>query len=155
MQADEDSAHVKIPPPLLLLSILIIGGFIQWMYPVSIVSESLRWPIGIILIVAGIGTILYSAWLFRKAQTRIEPWKTTSHIIKTNIYSLSRNPIYFAFLIIGLGVAFMANSLWIVLSLIPLIFLLNTLVIQKEERYLEKKFGQEYLEYKAQVRRWI
>jgi len=155
LKIEEDSAQVRIPPPVLLVSCLLLGGILHWLRPIHIFSENGGLVIGPVLIIGGIATIIYSALLFKKAQTNIEPWKTTSNIITTGIYGKTRNPIYLAFLIIGFGVACAVNSLWIALMLLPLILLLRKFVIDKEERYLERKFGQEYLAYKEKVRRWI
>lgn len=155
LKADADSAHVKFPPPLMLLAMLLVGGILNRFFPAPFVNETFRWPLGILFLIVGLGIILYSAKLFQKAQTKIEPWKTTSNIIQTGVYKYSRNPIYLSFVVIGLGVAFVANSLWIAISMIPLMWILNIFVIQKEEKYLATKFGSEYLDYKSRVRRWL
>ena len=49
----------------------------------------------------------------------------------------------------------LANALWAILLLPAALLVIQRGVIEREERYLERKFGEEYLSYKAQVRRWI
>ena len=53
------------------------------------------------------------------------------------------------------GVASFANALWAILLLPATLFVVQRGVMEREERYLERKFGEEYLRYKARVRRWI
>ena len=155
LKADVDSAHVKFPPPLIALLNILFGTLLNWFWPAPIVSENLRWPLGALLILGGVGIMVSCSRLFKKAQTNIAPSKTTSHIVTTGIYGLSRNPIYLSFVIVGVGIAIAVNSLWIVLMQIPVVLLIRKFVIAKEEHYLESKFGDEYRNYKQNVRRWI
>jgi protein-S-isoprenylcysteine O-methyltransferase Ste14 len=53
------------------------------------------------------------------------------------------------------GIASLANALWVILLLPVALLVIQRGVIEREEHYLERKFGEEYLRYKAQVRRWI
>jgi protein-S-isoprenylcysteine O-methyltransferase Ste14 len=155
LKTDSDSAHVKFPPPLMALLSALFGALINWIWPIQLIQEDLRWPLGTVFILVGLGVIISCSQLFKKAQTNIEPWKTTSHIVTTGIYGVSRNPIYLSFVLIGLGIAFAVNSLWIVLMQILVVVLIQKFVIAKEERYLESKFGDEYRSYKSKVRRWL
>jgi protein-S-isoprenylcysteine O-methyltransferase Ste14 len=155
MQIDEDSARVRIPPPVILFSSIVIGWGLNVFFPLSFIPENYRAVLGASFIVIGLGIINYCAYLFKKAQTEIKPWKKTSNIITTGLYGISRNPIYTCFVIVVLGAAFAINSLWVVLMLIPMILIIDKYVIAKEERYLEKKFGEEYKSYKNKVRRWL
>ncbi len=155
LKMDQDSAHVSFPPPLILLLSLIAGSFLHWIYPIEIIPSAFRWPLGLVFILTGLGVVISCSRIFKKAQTNIEPWKTTSHIVTTGIYGISRNPIYLSFLVFGLGVAFAVNTLWIIVMLIPFFVLIQKFVIAKEERYLESKFGDEYRRYRSTVRRWI
>jgi protein-S-isoprenylcysteine O-methyltransferase Ste14 len=54
-----------------------------------------------------------------------------------------------------IGLAIGLNSLWILVTLIPFYFVLRYGVIDREEAYLERKFGRDYLDYKDRVRRWL
>ena len=54
-----------------------------------------------------------------------------------------------------MGIASLANALWAILLLPATLFVIRRGVIEREERYLERKFGEEYLRYKARVRRWV
>jgi len=49
----------------------------------------------------------------------------------------------------------MVNSLWAILLLPGALIVIRYGVINREERYLEQKFGEQYLGYKAKVRRWM
>src|ERR1700730_5244051 len=75
--------------------------------------------------------------------------------VTLGVFRKSRNPVYLGMLLLCAGVAFLANSLWILVLVLPLAIILQKGVIEPEESYLEKKFGDKYLRYKAKVRRWI
>jgi protein-S-isoprenylcysteine O-methyltransferase Ste14 len=53
------------------------------------------------------------------------------------------------------GIASLANALWAIILLPVALLVIERGIIEREERYLERKFGEEYLSYKARVRRWI
>ncbi len=159
MSVEPDSAQLRIPPPILLLVCLIAGwGLDQgWSWPIL---PATRWvgprlAISGVLILLGLGLIGYCAWQFKKARTCIEPWRTTSSIITKGPYRCSRNPIYLGFVITGAGIALAFNSYWMLLSLLAFVLIANKLVIEREEKYLEGKFGESYLIYRRETRRWL
>ena len=73
----------------------------------------------------------------------------------SGVFSVSRNPIYVAFLLFVLAFALLANSLWFVISACVLLLVLHFGVVKQEERYLREKFGDSYEQYCSRVRRWI
>jgi len=155
MKADKDHAQVRIPPPLLLIACMLLGIGLHRLYPLHFLPRLPRWSLGVLLIGAGLGVSLYCVWMFRIAQTALEPWEPTSHIVRTGPYRWTRNPIYLSFVLMGVGAACALDNLWIALMQIPLVVLITRWVIKKEEAYLEQKFGESYLAYKNHVRRWI
>ena len=158
MKTENDNPHVIAPPPLIFLSGLLLGGIVQWFYPFYLFSaEYLIYSkiAGIFLAVCGLGIILTAHLKMKKAQTNIEPWKPTNAIISDGIYSYSRNPIYAAMVLIFYGIKLFFNSVWFTPALILVLIVIHYGVILREEKYLEGKFGVEYLNYKNRVRRWI
>jgi len=53
------------------------------------------------------------------------------------------------------GIAILRNALWVILLLPLLVLITQRELIEREERYLERTFGEEYLAYKRRVRRWV
>ena len=53
------------------------------------------------------------------------------------------------------GIAVLRNALWAVVLLPVVVYVIQREVIEREERYLERTFGEEYLNYKAGVHRWV
>lgn len=155
MKIDNDSPQVRFPPPLISLSFAIIGYVLHQVYPIPFGDLASLWLLGSLLIGIGLVIIIISAGMFRRNKTNIEPWKTTTTIISTGIYAFSRNPIYLSFLIIGLGLALLCNTVWIILMQIPFLMVMNHYVISREERYLSVKFGDDYQSYMRKVRRWL
>jgi protein-S-isoprenylcysteine O-methyltransferase Ste14 len=155
MASLNDNAGVIFPPPLIFLSGLLSGGVIGWFYPYPFLPKFVGYVVGGIFVVFGLSIIYIARAKMAKAETNIEPWKPTTAILSDGIYGLSRNPVYVAMIFIYLGVAFIFNSLWILPPLILVLFAMHYGVILREEKYLESKFGEEYLNYKNEVRRWI
>lgn len=90
-----------------------------------------------------------------RARTTVDPHGSVSEIVTGGVFGISRNPIYLGFVCLLIGFPFIFGIYWgLILS--PLfIILMNKLVIQHEEAYLEKKFGEVYTNYKSRVRRWL
>ncbi len=154
-EADRKGPAVKFPPPLITLVVILSAYGLQQLVPLGISESPVLMPLGIAVIVATLIIIAISAISFIRAKTHLEPWKPTSAIVSSGIFSLSRNPIYVGLCISCVGTGLVLNSWWIVFGIIPLALLLSALVIRREENYLQGKFGEEYLVYKQRVRRWF
>jgi protein-S-isoprenylcysteine O-methyltransferase Ste14 len=156
MPSDEqDKAGVVAPPPLIYLGALIFGLLLGRRFPISFLpskmARGLGWPM------LG-GGVLLGGWFeiaMRQADTPASPYKPVEHIATEGPFRYSRNPGYLAMTMIYMGIATLANALWAVLLLPAALLVIQRGVIEREERYLERKFGEEYLSYKARVRRWI
>lgn len=150
-----DTAGVIAPPPIIFLAGILVGGLLNIGWPLPFVFDVLRWGLTGGLIMTGLALGLASIWAMRRAQTSVDPFEPSTAIVVTGPYRFSRNPIYLGFGLISVGAACGLNSLWII-GLLPLVMVtLHFGVIAREERYLERKFGETYLKYKASVRRWI
>ena len=155
MSKQNDNPGVVAPPPLIFLGGLLIGGAIGWMYPYPFLPRVLGYVFGAVLAIVGLTTIISVRLKMAGVKTNIEPWKPTTAILSDGIYSISRNPVYVAMVIIYLGVVLIFNSLLMLIPLGLVLIAINFGVILREEKYLEQKFGAEYVDYKTKVRRWI
>ncbi len=97
----------------------------------------------------------YAIRTFQAAGTPVRGNKPSTVLVRTGPYRISRNPIYLAFSVFQLGIASWVNSLWLIATLVAAVALMVSVVIPREERYLESKFGADYLDYKRSVRRWL
>ncbi len=151
-----DSANPGfLRPPLLHLAAIGGGAFLGWLSPASLAGTFAGYAGGIPGIAAGIALIAWCKRSLADAGTPLPGGLPTTAIVKRGPYALSRNPIYVAFVLIHLGTALVLDSAWILATLAPAVAVIALMVIPREERYLERKFGGEYLAYKASVRRWV
>ncbi|MBC8312111.1 MAG: isoprenylcysteine carboxylmethyltransferase family protein [Candidatus Marinimicrobia bacterium] len=150
-----NGANVKFPPPLVYIIWMIMGAILQncFLTDMGIPFNYQYWGLG--MVIGGVFLIIYFQLLFKKMDTNIKPWEPTKNIITTGVYAYSRNPIYVVFNIFPIGLGIFFDNLWVLLSFIPALYTVYYLAIKKEEAYLEATFGEEYLDYKKKVRRWI
>ena len=154
--AKEEVANLGlVRPPLIYLASLILGAVMQLAIPLPFLPRTLVVPLGVPLVAAAIVLFSYSVAKFRTAGTPVPARKPTTVIVRTGPYRFSRNPIYLAFSVFQLGIAIWVNSVWLLATLVAAVALTNYVVIRREEQYLERKFGAQYLDYKASVRRWL
>ena len=152
---DRKGAAVRFPPPLIFLLLVFLGFALQWLLPMSLgLPDAVQW-LGLGICLLAIAIPLQVNGVFNRVGTAIAPWKPTNSLVTDGLYRWSRNPIYTAFCLFNIGVGIAANNLWVTLSFIPGAILVYAVAIAKEERYLERKFGEEYLAYKRSVRRWL
>jgi protein-S-isoprenylcysteine O-methyltransferase Ste14 len=137
------------------LASIAIGLMLQFGWPLPFVPRAIAVPLGILLVMAAVVLFIGSVGKFRAAGTPVPGNKATTVIVRSGPYRFSRNPIYLAFSLLQLGIAIWVNSLWLVATLIASIAVMARVVIPREEQYLERRFGGEYLDYKKSVRRWV
>ena len=151
-----DHANVVVLPPVLYLGALVAGLLTQTAIGGTVFGAILpRVLIGVPLVLLGaVGSVLF-ARQFEDAGQGKDPLSPTSTIIRDGVFAWSRNPAYVSLTFVYLGLAVLLNNLWMFVYLVPVLVLMHYGVILREERYLEMKFGEEYLDYKSKVRRWI
>jgi len=153
--SEPDTAGVVAPPPLIFLAGLAAGFGLEALLSGGTLPGALRWPVGGVALVAGIALQTSFIVAFSRKGTSVEPWKPTTAIVTSGPYRLTRNPAYLGMALIYVGIALLADAPWALLPLPLVLVVMDRAVIAREERYLERKFGREYLDYKAGVRRWI
>jgi protein-S-isoprenylcysteine O-methyltransferase Ste14 len=148
---------LKVPP----LAVGALLAALMWLVSRLIPGFNFVFPgrefLALTLAIAGAMIIVLGVASFRRAKTTINPMKPelSSSLVISGIYKLSRNPMYLGFLLVVVGWAvFLSNALAFVF-VAAFIFYMNRFQIEPEEKTLAGKFGQEFLDYKSRVRRWL
>jgi protein-S-isoprenylcysteine O-methyltransferase Ste14 len=149
-----DPRRIPFPPLIPIVALLLswcIGRW--WPLPIDLPAWS-RW-LGWALFTLPHGLGIWAHTSFRWHQTTVNPLGQVTQIVTGGPFAYTRNPMYLSLipLYIGGGLAFRLP--WAFVLLAPVFLLLNFGVIRPEEKYLEARFGAEYLQYKSRVPRWI
>ena len=155
MTNHKDHADVKIHPPILTLILLVIAYSAKRLIFIPFVVPNILRLIGFSLVVIGFLLGVAAFLAFRKARTTLDPHGSVSAMVSGGIYRFTRNPIYLGFLLMLIGLPLNSGNYWGIVLAPFFVMSMNSLVIEKEEAYLEKKFGDEYTSYKSRVRRWL
>lgn len=112
--------------------------------------------LGIIIIIAGFVLVSNTWFLFKQHNTAHDfQFDKCTTIIKNGIFRFSRNPMYLGMTVILLGTSICFGNLLCLLSPIIFFLIINFVFVPFEEKNFKKIFGQQYIDYKNQVRRWI
>jgi protein-S-isoprenylcysteine O-methyltransferase Ste14 len=152
---EQDRPGVPIAPPLLFVIPILASIPIEWLYPTNFAQGFVRWICGGLFFAFGLALNISGFATQRRAGTDPIPFNPTTRIVTHGLYRFTRNPMYVGFALWTFGIAILSDSMWM-LAAVPIgLVLTDLLVVRREERYLERKFGEEYLAYKRQVRRWL
>ena len=151
----QDNPGIWVPPPLVYLLALLLGLMLDRRAHVPFlprrVARSLGWP----LVGGGMALATWFARTMRSADTTMHINKPVSRVVQDGPFRYSRNPGYLSLTMLYAGIAALRNALCAIVLLPLVVSVIQREVIEREERYLERTFGEEYVNYKAQVRRWI
>jgi protein-S-isoprenylcysteine O-methyltransferase Ste14 len=152
-----DVAGVIALPPLIFLAFLVAATVLEAVVPLSLLAGHAlaRYLAGAALAVCGLVLIAMGTSRFVAAGTNVPPNLPTTALVVDGIYGRTRNPLYLGTTLIYLGLSVAAGSVWAIVLVVPLLWVINVGVIAREERYLERKFGDTYRAYKGRVRRWV
>lgn len=151
-----DAANLGLArPPLIYLTSILTGWALEAWLPWPFLPAALAMPLGLGVILLAVALFVWAVRTFRAAGTPVPGNEPTTVIVRRGPYRVSRNPIYVAFTALQAGLACWVNGLWLLGTLIPAVAVVAGLVVPREERYLEGKFGADYASYRASTRRWL
>ncbi len=145
----------KINPPVYLLVGLLFVWLLQRYFPVYQYTHPPVTYLGIVLVLFGVTMATISAGLFIRAETGLEPFDDATVLLTSGFYRISRNPMYIGMVLMLLGVAVLFGNVGALFPIPIFCLAIRNCFILGEERFLEAAFGQQYLDYKLKVRRWI
>lgn len=153
-----ESPGVHFPPPFVFVAGFLLGFALdRWVWPFRFGdgARPVFVPGGWLLIVVGLGLMLWAMATFRRARTSLLPFRPASAMVTSGPYRFTRNPMYVGFTLLYLGLSLLMGLAWPLVMLPLVLVALTVLVIRREERYLEDAFGGEYGAYRSRVRRWL
>jgi protein-S-isoprenylcysteine O-methyltransferase Ste14 len=150
-----DSAAVKLPPPLTFAVPLLAGLAVDRWLPLIALPALPSRVAGAILVAAGLAFTGWARVLFIRRGTTVLPFRPSSVFVADGPFRFSRNPIYVGFIVAYAGIALLCRAVWPLIFLPFVVVAIRRTAIAKEEAYLERRFGAQYLEYKVRVRRWL
>ncbi|MFT3895000.1 MAG: isoprenylcysteine carboxylmethyltransferase family protein [Anaerolineales bacterium] len=155
MNPETDHPQTKVDAPVLLVIAILITVLMQRFVPLPFLPSLPSRLIGAILFILGVFLGMPALRGMLKAKTSPNPHRPTNALVFEGTYRITRNPMYLSMLVIYAGISVFFQNPWFILFLPILAWLFTTWVIIPEEKYLEQKFGADYLNFKARVRRWI
>ncbi len=159
MSQSPENPGVRFPPPLIFLIGLGAGLAMEYFHsPLPLLDPVRAWWLDLHAAAFGVVAI----WLlgsalggFRRKGTDPRPWREDSALVVEGIYRHTRNPMYLGMALAYAAVTLALNTLWPLLTLVPVLLLVRYYVIGREERYLTDLFGDAYRDYCQRVRRWF
>jgi protein-S-isoprenylcysteine O-methyltransferase Ste14 len=155
VQQPADTAGVIAPPPLIYLGALGVGFGLDAAFGFASLPAAVAVPVGCALMVAGGAFAVTFVVAFRRSGTPVDPYAPSAKLVTCGPYRLTRNPGYLGMALACAGIAVVSNALLAFVPLAAAVVIIDRGVIAREERYLERKFGAAYAEYRARVRRWL
>lgn len=153
--AVDTGGPLKIYPPV-LAGILLLGGlFLHLIGRHHDHLVHLHQLLGLLIVAGGVGLIFYAAALFAARDTTKNPYGEPTSFVVVTPYTLTRNPMYVGLTTVLLGFAVFFGSPAMLLAPIIFVIVIDRTVIPQEEKTLERLFGQQYLDYKIRVCRWL
>lgn len=159
MPPSADDRPSDVPwPPILFAGVVLFALALEVLLirlPVPFAETRTLHIAGLILLAAGIGIALWAVLTFYRHGTTIRPDRGGDALIRAGPYAFSRNPMYLGEVLALVGAGIATNRLWFIV-LAPLFMIAVTrLAIEREEAYLERRFGAAYLDYKDCTHRWL
>jgi protein-S-isoprenylcysteine O-methyltransferase Ste14 len=157
MENKKDHPGIYVPPPIIYALTFLAAVFIQKKVPIndSLFHRQVTKIVGVGLLIIALFFLLRSLIQFALSKNTLVTIMPT-HSLQTNgIYNITRNPMYLGLAIVYLGISCLIGNWWNIILFPFLLLIIQQYMINREEKYLERRFGQVYLDYKSKVRRWL
>jgi protein-S-isoprenylcysteine O-methyltransferase Ste14 len=157
LKHEKDNPGVYVPPPLVYVAFFFIAVWMQNHFPLTetFVRKEVPTIAGFIFIIIALPFLITSLRQFYLTKNTLVTIRPAASLQTRGIYRITRNPMYLALACIYLAITCFIGSWWNLILFPLLITVVQVYIIKREERYLTRRFGDSYLNYKKEVRRWL
>ena len=143
----------RIPPPVLTLA----TGIAMWFAAAPGPVPAWRNGAALVIFLVALGIGLLAVRAFRSSRTTIDPVRIdeASALVTSGIYRLSRNPMYVAVVLVLVAWAVRLGGVWVWAGPVGISLWIDRFQIRPEERVLASLFGDAFVRYCGEVRRWL
>jgi protein-S-isoprenylcysteine O-methyltransferase Ste14 len=154
-----EHSDVIVFPPVIPLSGFLIGVVLQWLVPADAwipgPARIAARVLGALLLGIGAAGFAWMVLTMKQARTPIHNAKTPTTLVERGPFRWTRNPMYLFGSTAYAGLAMVLIEPWS-LAMLPIVLaLIHYGVVLREEAFLDRRFGEAYLRYKARVPRWL
>lgn len=147
---------MRVKPPILFLAVVVAGWTADLLWPSSVaLPRAALAASGGVLFLLGSLLAFWGWWNFRRAGTSALPWNPSTALVVSGPYRFTRNPMYVGMGLMSLGLGLALDSVWLLLLIPPALLGVWHWAISPEERYMEDRFGEDYVRFKRSTRRWL
>ena len=150
-----DNPGVRVPPPALYALAVLVGYFLNHRWPLLIGGGASVQALAWLLVGVWLALTVSSIGNFRRSRTSIVPIRPAMTLVIAGPYRFTRNPMYVGLAVLTVALGLFLDSWWPIVLLVPVLFVVRVFVIAPEERYLERRFGADFVAYTQRVRRWL
>jgi len=153
-----DRPDVMVFPPLIPLATLATACALQWLAPLGLIVEidpGWRFGLGAIMVIFGLLVTTAGRRALLRHGTNVNPSQPAIVLVTEGIFGQTRNPLYVGVSVALCGIGLIFALDWVWLLIIPSCVILHFAVVRREERYLERKFGDAYRRYRESVPRYL
>jgi protein-S-isoprenylcysteine O-methyltransferase Ste14 len=150
-----DNPGVRVPPPALYALAVLVGYLLNHRWPLPIRSGASAQALAWVLVGVWLALTVSSIGNFRRSRTSMVPIRPATTLVIAGPYRFTRNPMYVGLAVLTVALGLFLDSWWPMVLLVPVLFVVRAFVIAPEERYLERRFGADYVAYTRRVRRWL
>lgn len=146
----------KIPPPVVGLSLALAMWYLSPALDWAAVGD-IRKALAATVVLAGLCFDVLGLLAFHRAKTTVNPLRPAraSTLVATGVYRLTRNPMYVGMALILTGIALVLGSVGAFAGPVLFVAFITRFQIIPEERVMAAKFGEDYIAFCRQVRRWL
>ncbi len=155
MEAKLDHAPVVVNPFVIYIAVGLSALLLQKVIPLPFLPETPARLLGLGVMIANMAIGLPAVRKMLIARTSLNPAHPTTALVESGPYRFTRNPMYIGLTLLYTGLVIFFQLPWGLVLVPAVIWLITNLVIKPEEKYLEARFGKQYMEYKDRVRRWL
>jgi protein-S-isoprenylcysteine O-methyltransferase Ste14 len=145
-------------PPIIYPAAIAVSFLLGAFYPLPWFARPLSgilFAIGWLMIAAFVALTISAILTMFQAGTTLSPDRGMDQLVTDGPFFFTRNPLYLADTMLILGIGLVSGIVWFLVLAVLAAFAVQKLAIEREERYLQARFGKIYLDYARRVRRWI
>jgi len=147
--------NTKIMPTACLLIGIILSVVFHLIFPIRIFIPAQWNLIGLLPLLFGVWINLAADQALKKADTTVKPYQESDTLVQDGVYRISRNPMYLGFVTILIGISALLRSLSPYLVVVIFTVFVDQVYIKVEEQMLSEKFGDDWIQYRSNVHKWI